>query len=58
MVYPTKYCPTGNNNAPIRKVTIMLGGIGAIVKHNNSTIPKIGKTAFNVSENFSENLER
>ena len=31
----------------------MLGGIGVIVKHNNKTIARIGKTALSVSVNFS-----
>ena len=50
--------PTVNSVAPMRKVIRMLGGIGAIVKHNNNTIAKIGNTAFKVSVNFSWNLER
>lgn len=49
--------PIINNIAPIKKVISMLGGIGAIEKHSNSTIASIGMTAFNVSVNFSLNLE-
>ena len=51
-----KSMPTISRAAPTRNVIKMLGGIGAIVKHSTSTIPRIGITAFIVSENFSENL--
>ena len=57
--------PTLKNNipiirriAPIKNVIKILGGIGAIVKHKRSTIARIGRTAFNVSESFSLNFER
>ena len=43
--------------APTRNVIRILVGIGVIVKHNNNTIPRIGNTAFNVSDNFSLNLD-
>lgn len=56
--------PTLKNNipmmsraAPTRNVIKMLGGMGAMVKHSSKTMPRIGNTAFNVSENFSLNLE-
>jgi len=45
--------PKINMTAPIRNAIRILGGIGAIVKHNNKTIASIGKTAFKVSFNFS-----
>ena len=50
--------PAISINAPIRKVTRILGGIGAIVKQSTNTIARIGNTASSVSVNFSENLER
>ena len=49
--------PTIKRRAPIKKVINILGGIGAIEKHSNSTIASIGMTAFSVSVNFSLNLE-
>ena len=50
--------PIINRTAPIRNVIRILGGIGAMVKHSNSTMSKIGITAFRVSISFSLNLER
>jgi len=41
--------PTINKTAPIKNVIKILGGMGAIVKHNNKTIARMGKTAFIVS---------
>lgn len=52
-----KSMPTINRTAPIRKVIRILGGIGAMEKHNSNTIAKIGKTAFRVSVSFSLNLD-
>ena len=53
-----KSIPTINRMAPIIKVINILGGIGAMEKHSNSTMIKIGSTAFKVSVNFSWNFER
>lgn len=44
------------STAPTKKVSKILGGMGATVKHKRSTIAKIGNTAFNVSDNFSANF--
>ena len=49
--------PTINSTAPTRKVNRILGGIGAMVKQSNNTIPRIGNTALRVSENFSLNFD-
>lgn len=49
--------PTINRTAPHKNVIKMLGGIGVMVKHNINTIASIGITAFNVSDNFSLNLD-
>ena len=50
--------PTIKRMAPIRNVIKTLGGIGAIEKHRNSTMIKMGSTAFKVSINFSWNFDR
>ena len=52
-----KSIPMINKTAPTRKVIRILGGMGAMEKHNNNTIAKIGKTAFRVSVSFSLNLD-
>jgi len=52
-----KSIPIISKIAPIKKVIRILGGIGAMEKHNNNTIASIGTTAFKVSVNFSLNLE-
>ena len=52
-----KSMPTINRTAPTRKVIRILGGIGAMEKHNINTIAKIGKTAFRVSVSFSLNFD-
>jgi hypothetical protein len=49
--------PTIKSTAPTKKVNRMLGGIGAMEKHSSNTMPKIGKTAFRVSDNFSFTLD-
>ena len=50
--------PTTSNTAPIKNAIKILVEIGAIVKLKKSTIAMMGNTAFNVSFNFSLNLER
>jgi hypothetical protein len=52
-----KSIPIMSRTAPIRNVINMLGGIGAIVKHSNKTMARIGSTAFRVSVNFSLNRD-
>ena len=48
--------PTIRRIAPIIKDIRIPGGIGAIVKLKNNTIPMIGNTASNDSFNFSSNF--
>ena len=45
--------PTTSIAAPNRNKSRMLGGIGAMVKLNNNTIPMVGSTAISASFNFS-----
>ena len=52
-----KSMPAISSTAPTRKVIRMLGGMGAMVKHNSNTMPRMGKTAFRVSLSFSLNFE-
>lgn len=49
--------PIINNTPPIRNINIMLGEIGAIVKHSKRTIAMIGSTALMVSINFSRKFD-
>ena len=48
--------PAIKNTAPSKNASKILGDTGAIVKHKSNTIPRIGRTAFKASFNFSCNF--